>query len=298
VSPHLWIAFTITAALCQTLRNALQRGLVETVGTVGATHVRFLYGLPFAFVFLAVVWSVAGGPATVPGWTFYAWTLLGALAQILATALMLAAMRTKSFVVTIAYTKTEPVQTAIFGMLILAEVPTPLLAAAIAVATLGVMIMSWPKTGVGADRDWVRPAIMGVASGGLFGLAAISFKGGIQALGAPSFVMAATTTLAAGLAMQTILLSAYLVATDRPALGKLFRAWRPSLAAGFLGAFASQMWFLAFAIEPVAHVRTLGLVEMLFSLAVSRKLMSQMTSPREAIGIALLVAGVLVVLNG
>lgn len=295
MTAHLWILFTIVAAGSQTLRNALQRDLIAVVGTVGATHVRFLYGLPFGILLLGLVSIGSGTAPPAPNGAFLAWTAAGAAAQILATALMLQAMRSKSFLVTIAYTKTEPVQVALWGLVILAEVPSPLLFAAILIATVGVMIMSWPKTG--AEAASPTAALLGIASGGLFGLAAIFFKGGIQALDAPNFVIAASTTLAAGLAIQAAVLTLYLMVTDRAALAKLFAAWRPSILAGFLGAFASQCWFLAFALEPVAHVRTLGLVEILFSLAVSHKLLSQMTSPREAIGIACLVVGVAMVLN-
>ncbi len=295
---HLWVVFTIIAAASQTMRNALQRDLVGVVGTVGATHARFLYGMPFGLLFLGIIAQATDTKAFFPSLAFLAWTTLGAVAQILATALMLAAMKSRSFLVTIAYTKTETVLIVVFGLIFLGEVPTAPLLAAVAVATIGVMIMSWPKQGAasGAVRSW-RPAFMGIAAGGLFGLAAVGFKGGIQSLALPSFVMAAATTLAVALAIQTSILTLYLLVTDRSALVKLARAWKPSLSAGFLGAFASQMWFLGFALEPVAHVRTLGLVEILFSLAVSRKLFAQVTSPREGTGIALLVIGVIVVLN-
>eukprot|EP01037_Dinobryon_pediforme_P031601 gene31600-36171_t len=56
----LWAAITIVAPACQTLRNALQRDLIQVVGTVGATHVRFLYGVPFGFLFLALVFTATG----------------------------------------------------------------------------------------------------------------------------------------------------------------------------------------------------------------------------------------------
>ena len=56
----LWAVFTLIAAASQTVRNALQRELTAGLGTVGATHVRFLFGFPFALIFLAAVLSVAG----------------------------------------------------------------------------------------------------------------------------------------------------------------------------------------------------------------------------------------------
>ncbi len=115
-NPWLWAVFTLIAAAAQTVRNATQRELTGKLGTVGATHVRFLFGCPFALVFLVAVLA-AGAALPRPSLIFWPWLLDGALAQIAATALMLAAMGERSFVATIAYIKTEPVQVALFGLL-------------------------------------------------------------------------------------------------------------------------------------------------------------------------------------
>src|SRR5688572_5279763 len=117
----LWVAFTVLAAAAQTARNAMQRELTAALGTVGATHVRFLFGFPFALVFLAGVLITTGYPLPQPRLVFIPWVLVGALAQIVATALMLAAMNDRSFVVTIAYIKTEAVQAAVFGLIFLGD---------------------------------------------------------------------------------------------------------------------------------------------------------------------------------
>src|SRR5215468_11198883 len=120
----LWAVFTLIAAAAQTARNAMQRELTTTLGTVGATHVRFLFGFPFAIAFLIAVVLATGLPLPAPPAAFWPWALLGALAQIVATALMLATMNDRSFVVTIAYIKTEPVQVALFGFVLLGDVVT------------------------------------------------------------------------------------------------------------------------------------------------------------------------------
>jgi len=293
-----WAIFTVAAAGAQTARNALQRSLTERLGTLGATHVRFLYGVPFAALFFALVTGALGRLPPAPDAAFLAWVTFGALAQIVATALMLSAMRERSFVVTVAYTKTEPIQVAVFAVLVLGERVTPTMAAATVIATVGVMLMSWPKRGAEAF-SW-RPALLGMASGALFALAAVGFRGAILelgSLGAGSFVLAATTTLLYGLAIQAIALSAWLAWRDPEVMRAVVGAWRVSGLAGFMGAFASQMWFLAFALEQVARVRTLGLVEVLFALAISGGLLKQKTSAREAIGIALVILGVVLILN-
>ncbi len=61
---------------------------------------------------------------------------------------------------------------------------------------------------------------------------------------------------------------------------------------GFLGAFASQFWFLGFALTSAANVRTLALVEVIFATAVSRYGFKQPVSTRQIIGMAVIVLGV------
>jgi drug/metabolite transporter (DMT)-like permease len=292
-APWLWIVFTLIAAAAQTVRNATQRELTAKLGTVGATHVRFLFGLPFALVFLAGVAVVSHTLPPRPGLVFVPWVLLGALMQIAATALMLAAMGERSFVVAIAYIKTEPIQVALFGLIFLGDHVTPGMGAAILIATAGVVVVSL-KSGAGAGG--IKPTVLGLSAGGCFALSAIGYRGAILSLHEANFVMAATFTVAVGLAVQTILLTGYLLARDRAVLRAIVLAWRPSLFAGFMGALASQFWFLAFALATAASVRTLALVEVLFAQLVARFAFGQKTTPREAIGMVLVVAGVVLLI--
>jgi drug/metabolite transporter (DMT)-like permease len=290
----LWVAFTIAAALAQTFRNATQRELTGRLGTVGATHTRFLFGFPFALVFLAAVTWASGVALPAPTLAYVPWLLMGTLAQILATMLMLAAMSERSFVVSVAYIKTEPVQVAIFGLVFLGDALTIPLAAAIVIATVGVVLMSVKPGQIAAGGN--RPAVLGVAAGAMFALSAVGFRGAVLTLDTPSFVMAATFTLALGLALQAVVLSLYLAIGDRAVLVNILRNWQPSLAAGFLGALASQFWYLAFAVATAASVRTLALVEVLFAQAIASFVFGQKTTMREAMGISLVVAGVALLL--
>ena len=292
----LWVVFTLLAATAQTFRNATQKSLIERLGTVGATHIRFIFGLPFGLLTLAVV-SLAYGEVPRPNAVSLLWTAFGAVSQILATALMLAAMSERSFVVTTAYTKTEPVQIALFAMVFLGEQITVALAAAVLIATSGVLALSWPQR-MGQEIFSWRPAILGIMSGGLFALAAVGFRGGIIALGTTEFVPAATVTLAISLTIQTSLLSAWLLMRDPDVLRAVLKAWRPSYPAGFLGAFASEMWFLAFALETPARVRTLGLVEILIAGIISRKLFQLTPGIRDVIGMVLVIVGIALLFNG
>jgi drug/metabolite transporter (DMT)-like permease len=285
----LWVVFTLFAAAGQSARNAMQRELTAVLGTVGATHVRFLFGFPFALIFLAGVLVVTGLPLPRPGWVFAPWVLLGAGAQIFSTALMLAAMNDRSFVVTIAYTKTEVIQAAIFGLIFLGDPLTVSTVAAILIATAGVVMMSFKGKAVPGG---LRPTLLGLGSGALLALSVVGYRGAILSLALPNFVLAATFTLAVGLLFQSTLLTLYLTLWDRAVMVAIVRAWRKSLFAGFMGGTASEFWFLAFALTSAANVRTLGLAEVLFAQAISYSVFRQKTTTREAYGMVMIVAGV------
>ena len=294
-----WIVFTLIAATAQTARNAMQRGLIGTLGAVGATHVRFIFGLPFAIAFLLIVRVSTGVPLPHLGAAPLGWTAFGAAAQFLATALMLMTMRDRSFVISTAYIKTEPVQVALFATLALGEHPRPLILLAIVVATAGVMVASWPKAGpgsAGAAQSW-RSVGTGIVAGGCFALSAVGYRGAILSLTSVPWLVSATTILVASLTVHTAVLASVLTLFDRSTMLAILRQWRPSLLAGFMGALASQFWFLAFALADAAPVRTLGLVEVILAGIVSRRI-GQGSARREIAGMALILAGVVLLLNG
>ena len=230
-----------------------------------------------------------GAALPKPGLIFWPWVIDGAFAQVAATGLMLAAMGERSFVVTIAYIKTEPIQVAVFGLVFLGDVLTLPMTIAILIATAGVVIMS---TKPGGMVGGVKPTLIGLASGGMFALSAIGFRGGILSLGSTNYIAAATFTLAVGIALQAVLLSLYLGIRSPSVMFSILRAWKPSLLAGLAGAVASQFWFLAFALATAASVRTLALIEVLFAQLIARFAFGHRTTVREALGMVLVVAGV------
>jgi drug/metabolite transporter (DMT)-like permease len=299
VTVGIWVPITILAALLQTLRNTAQRHLVDRVGTLGATLVRFLYGLPFAVAIALLAWSIRDVPVDaawrLAGPKFFFWMGLGAVAQIAATALLLRAMKERNFALGVAYSKTEGIQIAAFGLVFLGDPLTWAAAAAIVAASVGVMMVSVPKDAALRQLlvgGWTtRAALYGIASGTGFALAAVGFRGAILDLTPFDFLAAATYTLAWAQLTQTVLLGGWLCLFDRAVAFAVLRAWRVSALAGFLGASASAFWFTAFALEPAAHVRTLGMVELIFSYAVSARLFREKFAPRELAGLVLLMAG-------
>ena len=282
----IWVAATLIAAAAQTARNAAQSGLTGRVGTIGATAVRFIFGLPFAALALAFAAPFADlPPLSAPVLGFAA---LGATAQIAATAFMLVTMRGQGFGVATALMKTEPVTLAIIGALVLAEPLGAPRMGAIALATLGVVLASgarWSRAGLG-------PVLTGVTSGALFGLSAIGFRGALLALPEGFFVLKALFVLVLTLAMQAVAMLLWLAVADRAALRGIAAEWRISVAAGALGAFASLFWFIGFALTPAANVRTLALIEVVFAQIVSGRVFRESARPLQLAGMALIVIGV------
>ena len=284
----LWVVVTLLASTAQTLRNAMQRDLIGALGAVGAAQVRFLFGLPFAVVFLAGMLGATG--LEVPPLTLsnLAWTAFGAFSQVIATALMLAAMRTRSFVVAVAYTKTEPAQVALFGLVAFNDRPTPSLIAAIALAMIGVALIS-VRSRKELASDW-RSAAYGVVSATFFAFAAIGFRSAVIGVASPSRALSASMILVVGLAIQSATLALYLGVFDRAGARAILAAWRSSLFAGFMGALASQFWFIAFALTDAARVRTLALIEVPMAQLVSLRLFREPPSLRDGLGMTLIVA--------
>ncbi|MBR0785635.1 EamA family transporter [Bradyrhizobium iriomotense] len=292
----LWIPFTVIAALGQVVRNAMQRSLTKPLGTWGATNIRFLFGFPFSLLFLGLVLVATGDHIGMPPAVFWPWLLLGALSQIVATGLMLLAMNDRSFVVTTAYLKTEAIQTAIFGFVFLGDHLTWLKVLAIVIATVGVVITALRPGGEKSFAE-LKPTITGLVAAAAFALSAVGFRGAIITVPSVSFVTASSLTLVLGLFVQTLVLTIYLLWRAPDVLRGILGLWRPSMLAGFTGAFASQFWFLAFALTAAANVRTLALIEVLFAQGVAYYSFKQPIAPREIFGIALIVIGVAVLVG-
>lgn len=288
----LWVLAALIGSAAQTARNAAQARLTKVIGTLGATQVRFLFGLPFAVLFLAIVIAATGEavPALTPRSAGF--TALGAVAQIAATALMLVTMQSRSFAVTTAWIKTEPIMVALIAAAVLGDPLTWPMLIAIAIATAGVLLMSVkPGAGLAMWRE-SGPALTGILAGALFGLSAAGFRGGITGLATGGFVIRATTILVLSLGLQTALLMVWLALFNRAALRGSFAVWRSSLLAGFLGAFASQFWFIGFSLTSAANVRTLALIEVIFAQIVSRYVFRQSVSRRQMLGMAVIILGV------
>lgn len=295
-SPILWIPVTVAAACAQVLRNGAQANLTLKIGTLGATQVRFIFGLPFALLFLALALWLGEAPVPPVTQVSFGWCLLGALCQIAATALMLMVMKVRSFGVAYAYIKTEPVIVALLGVLLLGDLLSPMAWLAIGVVTAGVVLASTRPSEAPLLLKEGRLILAGIGGGGLFGLSAIAFRGAIEAVPEGSFVVRSLTMLVLSLALQSYVLGVWLALRDREAFMGSLREWRVSMGAGFLGAAASSGWFIAFSLTAAANVRTLALIEMPVAALFSRRFSGKAMAVHEWLGMGVVVTGLVLLL--
>jgi drug/metabolite transporter (DMT)-like permease len=295
-----WIPITIGAAFFQNLRSALQRHLKGRLSTTGATFSRFAYAAPLALVYVLALASFTGEDLPAPNPTFLAYAVIGGLAQITATALLLFSFSFRNFAVGTSYSKTETVQTAIFGILILGDPLSLGAAAAIVISLIGVMAISVARTRMSLlgllTSLAEKSALIGIASGAFFGLSAISYRGASLSLGDQGFLIRAAFTLACVTAFQTLVMAVYMRVREPGQVTAVFRAWRVAAWAGITGMIASAGWFTAMTIQNAAYVRALGQIELVFTFAASIFMFHEWPNRAEVAGIALVIAGILLLL--
>ena len=297
---ELWIPITLAAAFLQNLRSSLQKQLQVDLGTRGATYVRFLYGAPIVFAFLVGLTSLQGEPLPQANGEFLALAIVGGTAQALATAALLASFRTRNFAAGVAYSKTEPLQAAMFGLLILGEATSPRALAVIGMGIVAVLILTVgtealrPRMWLQLVRD--RGAAFGLLAGAGFGLAAICYRGAGLALPSGTFLMRALFTLACVISFQTIAMTVEMFLMERATLGRVFRNWRRGSLVGIVAATASAGWFSASILENAAYVRAFGQVELLFAIASSVLLFGESLERREIVGMGLLALSLILLL--
>ena len=294
---ELWIPITIAAAFMQNLRSALQKHLQGSLGTRGASFVRFGYGFPIAIAYVLFLYFAAA--QTFPSFhaAFFAWAVIGGLAQIFATMLLVHLFSLRNFAVGTAYSKTEPVQAALFGFILLGEKLTTGTIAAIFVGVIGVMTismarmpLSWRNTLTALTS---RTALIGIASGGVFGISAVAYRSASLSLEGAGPIMSAAVTLACVTTFQTAFMLIWMAWKDKREIVQVLVTWRSSALVGIAGIVGSACWFTAMTLQQVAYVRALGQIELVFTFIASWFLFRERINAMELAGCLLIVSGIL-----
>lgn len=297
---ELWIPITLAAAFLQNLRSALQKHLKGRLSTSGATFSRFAYAAPLAILYTTLLSTLGGLALPAPNGAFLGYMAVGGVGQILATALLVYLFSFRNFAVGTTFSKTETIQTAIFGFFILGDRLTFSALIAILISLAGVFAISSARAAkglrglIGSLTD--RTTLIGIASGACFGISAVSYRAASLSLSGEGFLMQAAFTLAAVTTFQTIVMAVYMRFREPGQITAVLRSWRVSSLVGLTGMLASAGWFTAMTIQNAAYVRALGQVELLFTFAASYFVFGERSNRLELIGIVLVTVGILVLL--
>jgi drug/metabolite transporter (DMT)-like permease len=296
---ELWVPISIAAAIFQNVRSSLQKHLKGTLSTAGATYIRFLFAVPFVLLYLLILTQTFGYEFPRPNSRFITYAAIGGLAQILGTAFLIHSFSFGNFVVGTAYSKTETIQAAAFGIFVLSDPITGWAAVAILVSLAGVMLLAVANKDAGL-LDLIssilhKAAGFGVACGACFGIASVCYRAASLSLES-DFVISAAITLGTVLVLQTVVMTVYLRLKEPGQLTTVSRAWRMSSLVGLSGMAASGCWLTAMTIQNAAHVRALGQVELFFAFLSSVVFFREKVKMAELVGVALIVGGIIILL--
>jgi drug/metabolite transporter (DMT)-like permease len=295
----LWIPVTLAAAFLQCMRTALQKRLTRSLSAEGANFVRYVYGAPIAVMILVALAAGFGRTLPMPNTASLIYGAIGGLAQICATSLLIRAFTYRSFAVGTTYSKTDTMQAAILATLVLGETLDLWGWTAILIGFVGILVMSrtsaagagsWREAGAG------RAAIIGLASGSLFGVSAVAIRASALALPMGDDIERAAVTLATTTLLQTGMMAAFLGVRDPRQMTEVLRQWPRTLPVGVLSVAGSACWFLGMTLENAALVRALGQVELVFTYIASHFLFRERATPGETAGILLVAASVVLLI--
>ena len=294
---ELWIPVTLVAAFMQNLRSALQKHIKGKLSTGGAAYVRFCYAWPFALALLWLVSEFGGYTIPVVNGPFLIYCVLGGVSQILFTFLLVYLFSLRNFAVGTTYSKTEVMQVAILGFILLGDTITVTGVIAIGVGMIGVMALAVAQTAISwknlVTSLFERSTLIGLLSGGFLGASVVLFRGATLSLGDGDVLPRATLTLAISLVIQTLIMGLYLLLREPGQIRDVIRHWRPGLMVGIVGFLGSAGWFIAITLQNAAYVRAVGQVELVFTFIASIFFFKERTGAMELAGIALIVASII-----
>jgi len=297
---ELWIPLTIAAAFFQNIRSAMQKHLKGKLTTLGAAYVRFLYAWPIALVYFFAVVYIEGQPLPGINADFLIYALLGGLCQIMFTIFLLWLFSFHNFAVGTTFSKLETVMVAIFGLLLLGDKLNPAIIIAIAMSTVGLVVLSAGQAKLNISNLlnglWRLPTLIGLACAAWLGMSVVLFRAASLSLGLESFLLAAAFTLLIVLILQTAIMGILIGLREPEQLKKVLVHWRPAALVGISGGLASIGWFSAFTLQNATYVRALGQIELLFTFIVALMVFREKVSTLEITGITLVTASIVLIL--
>ncbi|QHJ12814.1 hypothetical protein FX988_03072 [Paraglaciecola mesophila] len=288
----LWIPFTLMAAFMQSWRNAFQKRLSTDVDTMGVTLSRFILAVPMAAIYAFLLFKQGDTPIPHLGFNFYIIITLAAISQIFATAFMVKLFRLRNYALGVGLAKSEAVIAAVLGALLFAAPLSPIAWGGVIVGGVAVWLMSVPK----GMRNISWPTLLlGLASGLCFALTTLWVREASLMTGLP-FLQSASYVLFWVLLVQTLALLFWLLVRSPDTLRALWLRPKLVFIISFCSFVGSIGWFTAMSLETVALVKTLGQVEIFFTLLISAKWFKERLRGSDKVGLGLVLIGALLVI--
>lgn len=293
---ELWVIAAVAAAGFQTFRFVLQKVLsTATLSPTGATFARFVYSAPIIFAAVVMYIALSAQSVTMPSHLFWGFAIAGGAAQVLATICVVTLFKSRNFAVGVTLAKTETLLAAIVGMIVLGDMVSLTGFATIALGLLGVLLLSTPPEirGWGGAAIWNRSVLLGLASGMLFAISAVFYRGAsLEVISGDPFLRAGLTLSAVTL-LQMVGMGIWLRFRDPQQIRSVWKARQVAIWVGIMSLLGSFCWFLAFTLQNAAYVKAVGQIELIFSLVASSLVFSEKSSRRELAGMAVLCVSIL-----
>jgi drug/metabolite transporter (DMT)-like permease len=291
----IWITACIFAAFFQTIRTGLQKHLKQHLSTDSINWVRYAFGLPFAGLYL---WTLLQYGYSIPeiNDTFLLYCIGGGIAQIIGTHLLISLFSHRNFAVGTTYAKTEALQTALLGIILFGEFLSIGGTIAIILGVLGVVIISLSESHTKPISVFKKlthkTALIGIGAGLGFSLSGLFIRQATLILDG-SAIISAALTLVTMIAIQIVILGAWVVYSNRNAFRQILQHLKPSILVGLTSTLGSIGWFTAFALTNAAYVKTVGQIELIFALLLSHKIFKETINRSEVAGMSLVVGSIL-----
>ena len=297
---ELWIPLTIAAAFFQNIRSALQKHLKGKLSTLGAAYVRFLYAFPVALLYFLVILTVEDRPLPEFGAEFLLYALFGGICQIMFTVFLLWLFSFHNFAVGTTISKLETIMVAIFGLLLLGDALTPMVILAIAMSSIGLIVMSAGQEKLSPINLWRGlwriPTLIGLTCAAWLGGSVVFFRAASLSLDSGSYLISASYTLLIVLLLQIAMMGLIIKLREPGQLAKVLAHWRPAILVGLSGGLASIGWFNAFTLQNATYVRALGQIELIFTFIATLIFFREKVSRAEVAGILLITGAIILVL--
>ena len=289
-----WILFTLLAAFMQAWRNAFQKQLSSTVDVWGVTLARFIFALPFAVIYLFSLYYFKPVESTIHFtpklWVFI---VIAGSSQILATALMVQLFKQKNYAIGVGLAKSEAILAAMIGVAFLSDHLSFLAWAGVALGGYAVFLLSKGQQMAGFSA---KTLAIGIGSGLSFAITSLLVReASLELTTLPSLHRAAWVLLLV-ISFQCISMLLYLSLFSRRTLIAMWQRLGLTFKVSVCSFMASLGWFTAMSMMSVPVVKTLGQIEILFSMLISAYFFKDKLAKAEHWGLVLVVIAAILVI--